>query len=124
MGEWSHWSGCAEQCQPDLRIRRRYVQQEPKNGGEPCPALEEKAGCLEYLTYQGEDCGHEHGILFLIYLYIVPIRAFINFTDVNEQKKKHLSAASWLKIQFKTLPSTVILLFIQFLYYFSYSGFS
>ncbi|NXD72838.1 SBSPO protein, partial [Eolophus roseicapillus] len=60
VGEWSHWSGCAEQCQPDLRIRRRYVQQEPRNGGEPCPALEEKAGCLEYLTYQGEDCGHEH----------------------------------------------------------------
>lgn len=88
MGEWSHWSGCAEQCQPDLRIRRRYVQQEPKNGGEPCPALEEKAGCLEYLTYQGEDCGHEHGILSLLYLYIVPVRAFINCTDVNEQKKR------------------------------------
>uniref|UniRef100_A0A8D2PW62 Somatomedin B and thrombospondin type 1 domain containing n=1 Tax=Zosterops lateralis melanops TaxID=1220523 RepID=A0A8D2PW62_ZOSLA len=73
VGEWSHWSGCAEQCHPGLRIRRRYVQQEPENGGEPCPALEEKAGCLEYLTFQGEDCGHEH--------------AFITFPDVNEQQK-------------------------------------
>lgn len=99
MGEWSHWSGCAEQCHPGLRVRRRYVQQEPQNGGEPCPALEEKAGCLEYLTYQGEDCGHEHGILsFISLLYIVSITAIINFTDLNEQQKtKHLSAVSWLK---------------------------
>ncbi|OXB78742.1 UNVERIFIED_CONTAM: hypothetical protein H355_010675 [Colinus virginianus] len=65
VGEWSHWSGCAEQCKPNLRIRRRYVQQEPANAGEPCPALEEKAGCLEYLTYQGQDCGHEHANLTL-----------------------------------------------------------
>lgn len=69
VGEWSHWSGCAEQCKPSLRIRRRYVQQEPTNAGEPCPALEEKAGCLEYLTYQGQDCGHEHGILSLSGLF-------------------------------------------------------
>lgn len=100
MGEWSHWSGCVEQCQPHLRVRRRYVQQEPKNGGDPCPALEEKAGCLEYLTYRGEDCGHEHGIFSLIYPYIVLIRAFTHFADVNEQKEKDLSADRWLKLQF------------------------
>lgn len=72
VGEWSHWSGCAEQCKPNLRLRRRYIQQEPKNGGEPCPALEEKAGCLEYLTHQGQECGHEHGILSLLYLDTCP----------------------------------------------------
>lgn len=82
VGEWSHWSGCAEQCQPHLRIRRRYVQQEPRNGGEPCPVLEEKAGCLEYLTYQGEDCGHEHGILLWFHLYI---RTFINLLIIESQ---------------------------------------
>ncbi|KFO93027.1 Somatomedin-B and thrombospondin type-1 domain-containing protein, partial [Buceros rhinoceros silvestris] len=80
VGEWSHWSGCAEQCQPDLRIRRRYVQQEPKNGGEPCPALEEKAGCLEYLTYQGEDCGHEH------------VPAFITTSEYSKERRQAASS--------------------------------
>ncbi|XP_027416977.1 somatomedin-B and thrombospondin type-1 domain-containing protein isoform X2 [Bos indicus] len=61
VGEWSPWSGCASQCRPTARVRRRAVQQEPQNGGEPCPALEERAGCLEYATPQGEDCGHAFG---------------------------------------------------------------
>lgn len=43
------------------RVRRRLVQQEPQNGGAPCPALEERAGCLEYSTPQGQDCGHAFG---------------------------------------------------------------
>ncbi|XP_010574227.1 PREDICTED: somatomedin-B and thrombospondin type-1 domain-containing protein [Haliaeetus leucocephalus] len=83
VGEWSHWSGCAEQCQPDLRIRRRYVQQEPKNGGEPCPALEEKAGCLEYLNYQGEDCGHEH------------VPAFITTSEYGKERKRRAASSLW-----------------------------
>lgn len=57
VGEWNHWSGCAEQCKPTFRMRTRIIQQEPKNGGEPCPPLEEKAGCLEYATHEGKDCG-------------------------------------------------------------------
>ncbi|KFW88053.1 Somatomedin-B and thrombospondin type-1 domain-containing protein, partial [Manacus vitellinus] len=83
VGEWSHWSGCAEQCHPGLRIRRRYVQQEPKNGGEPCPALEEKAGCLEYLTYQGEDCGHEH------------VPAFITTSEYGKERKRRAVSSLW-----------------------------
>lgn len=61
VGEWSPWSGCAGQCRPTARVRRRAVQQEPQNGGAPCPALEERAGCLEYATPQGQDCGHAFG---------------------------------------------------------------
>ncbi|KAF2981978.1 hypothetical protein EK904_011932 [Melospiza melodia maxima] len=83
VGEWSHWSGCAEQCHPGLRVRRRYVQQEPHNGGEPCPALEEKAGCLEYLTYQGEDCGHEH------------VPAFITTSEYGKERKRRAASSLW-----------------------------
>lgn len=61
VGEWSPWSGCAAQCKPMARVRRRLVQQEPRNGGAPCPALEERAGCLEYTTPQGQACGHAFG---------------------------------------------------------------
>ncbi|XP_051887241.1 somatomedin-B and thrombospondin type-1 domain-containing protein isoform X1 [Pristis pectinata] len=46
--EWSFWSGCAEPCKNTYRVRRRYIVQEPKNGGELCPPLEERAGCVEY----------------------------------------------------------------------------
>lgn len=61
VGEWSPWSGCAGSCKPMARVRRREVRQEPRNGGEPCPALEERAGCLEYSTRQGQACGHAFG---------------------------------------------------------------
>uniref|UniRef100_A0A8B9BV23 Somatomedin B and thrombospondin type 1 domain containing n=1 Tax=Anser brachyrhynchus TaxID=132585 RepID=A0A8B9BV23_9AVES len=83
VGEWSHWSGCAEQCKPNLRLRRRYIQQEPKNGGEPCPALEEKAGCLEYLTHQGQDCGHEH------------VPAFITTSEYGKERKRRAASSAW-----------------------------
>lgn len=75
VGEWSPWSGCADQCKPAARVRRRLVQQEPLNGGAPCPALEERAGCLEYWTRQGQDCGHAfgkdgglHGAAFVVFV--------------------------------------------------------
>uniref|UniRef100_A0A8D0HG56 Somatomedin B and thrombospondin type 1 domain containing n=1 Tax=Sphenodon punctatus TaxID=8508 RepID=A0A8D0HG56_SPHPU len=77
VGEWSHWSGCAQQCKPNFRMRRRFVEQEPKNGGEPCPPLEEKAGCLEYFTYQGQDCGNEH------------VPAFITTSEYSKERKRY-----------------------------------
>ncbi|XP_038246270.1 somatomedin-B and thrombospondin type-1 domain-containing protein [Dermochelys coriacea] len=83
VGEWSHWSGCAEQCKPNLRMRRRYVKQEPKNGGEPCPLLEEKSGCLEYLTYQGQDCGHEY------------VPAFITTSEYSKERKRRALSPLW-----------------------------
>ncbi|XP_041045028.1 somatomedin-B and thrombospondin type-1 domain-containing protein isoform X2 [Carcharodon carcharias] len=60
VSEWSHWSGCAEQCHPTMRIRRRHIEQEPQNHGDLCPPLEERAGCLEYMNYQGVHCGQSY----------------------------------------------------------------
>uniref|UniRef100_A0A8D0B7M2 SMB domain-containing protein n=1 Tax=Salvator merianae TaxID=96440 RepID=A0A8D0B7M2_SALMN len=56
VSEWSVWSGCAEPCKATYRIRRRHIIQEPRNGAEVCPPLEEKAGCLEYWTQHGTKC--------------------------------------------------------------------
>ncbi|KAL7985559.1 hypothetical protein Chor_004129 [Crotalus horridus] len=56
VSDWSEWSGCAERCKATYRLRRRHVIQKPRNGGEACPPLEEKAGCLEYWTQQGTLC--------------------------------------------------------------------
>ncbi|XP_078254282.1 somatomedin-B and thrombospondin type-1 domain-containing protein isoform X3 [Rhinoraja longicauda] len=77
VSEWSHWSGCAEQCAPTVRIRRRHIEQEPQNNGDPCPTLEERAGCLDYMDYQGVHCGQ----------YYVP--AFISTAKYNNERKKH-----------------------------------
>ncbi|KAB0403487.1 hypothetical protein E2I00_008940, partial [Balaenoptera physalus] len=38
------------------RLRQRHVLQEPRNGGAPCPPLEERAGCVEYWSHQGLEC--------------------------------------------------------------------
>ncbi|XP_026717978.1 somatomedin-B and thrombospondin type-1 domain-containing protein-like isoform X2 [Athene cunicularia] len=56
VSQWSVWSGCAEPCKTTYRVRRRHVIQEPRNGGEACPPLEERAGCVEYWTWQGTEC--------------------------------------------------------------------
>ncbi|XP_056680084.1 somatomedin-B and thrombospondin type-1 domain-containing protein isoform X2 [Monodelphis domestica] len=83
VGEWSSWSSCTDQCKPATRVRRRYVQQEPQNGGEPCPHLEEKAGCLEYTTSHGQDCGHSY------------VPAFITTSAYNKERKRQVVSPQW-----------------------------
>ncbi|XP_028853245.1 somatomedin-B and thrombospondin type-1 domain-containing protein [Denticeps clupeoides] len=53
VSEWSAWSGCAEPCRATIRVRQRRVLQEPRHGGQACPALQETAGCAEYRGRQG-----------------------------------------------------------------------
>lgn len=56
VAEWSGWSRCVRPCQVSYRVRQRHVLQEPRNGGAPCPPLEERAGCVEYRSRQGVEC--------------------------------------------------------------------
>ncbi|NWU81871.1 SBSPO protein, partial [Onychorhynchus coronatus] len=56
VSQWSSWSGCAEPCKTTYRVRTRHIVQEPRNGAEACPALQERAGCVEYWTRQGTEC--------------------------------------------------------------------
>ncbi|XP_042255467.1 somatomedin-B and thrombospondin type-1 domain-containing protein [Thunnus maccoyii] len=65
VSEWSFWSGCAKPCQPSMRVRVRHIEQQPSNNGEPCPSLEQKAGCREYRDYHGAHCGVESGLAFI-----------------------------------------------------------
>ncbi|KAL6458308.1 hypothetical protein MHYP_G00335380 [Metynnis hypsauchen] len=53
VSEWSVWSGCSEPCKATVRLRQRRVLQEPQNGGEPCPAFQQTAGCAEYHDQHG-----------------------------------------------------------------------
>ncbi|KAG8441935.1 hypothetical protein GDO86_010932 [Hymenochirus boettgeri] len=83
VGEWGHWSGCADPCTPAIRVRKRQVEQEQENGGDPCPPLEEKAGCLQYVTLEGNECGHSH------------VPAFITTFDYNRSRKRRTLSANW-----------------------------
>ncbi|XP_063260213.1 somatomedin-B and thrombospondin type-1 domain-containing protein-like [Prinia subflava] len=56
VSQWSAWSGCAEPCRTTHRVRVRRILQEPRNGGHACPALEQRAGCVEYWSRQGTEC--------------------------------------------------------------------
>ncbi|CAL8292733.1 unnamed protein product [Lota lota] len=65
VSSWSHWSGCAQPCRLSTRVRVRHVQRQPGNGGEPCPDLEQRAGCLEYRDHTGRRCGPDTGPAFI-----------------------------------------------------------
>ncbi|XP_041334345.1 somatomedin-B and thrombospondin type-1 domain-containing protein-like [Pyrgilauda ruficollis] len=58
VSQWSAWSGCAEPCKTTCQVRTRHIVQEPRNGGAACPALEQRAGCVEYWTRRGAECQH------------------------------------------------------------------
>ncbi|XP_071184439.1 somatomedin-B and thrombospondin type-1 domain-containing protein-like isoform X1 [Salvelinus alpinus] len=63
--EWSYWSGCAQPCQRSMRVRQRHIEQEPRNSAEPCPSLEEQAGCMDYQSQHGEICTQNTGPAFI-----------------------------------------------------------
>nr|XP_033790132.1 somatomedin-B and thrombospondin type-1 domain-containing protein [Geotrypetes seraphini] len=83
VSEWSQWNGCTDLCKPSVRTRTRTIQQEPQNGGESCPSLEEKAGCLQYVTYQGRDCGQSY------------VPAFITTAEYDRERKKRALSPDW-----------------------------
>ncbi|XP_016380717.1 thrombospondin type-1 domain-containing protein 7B-like [Sinocyclocheilus rhinocerous] len=50
VSDWSQWSLCSKTCRtsdqsPGFRFRSRRLKRAAIGGGEPCPALEEKANC-------------------------------------------------------------------------------
>ncbi|XP_064863784.1 somatomedin-B and thrombospondin type-1 domain-containing protein [Oncorhynchus nerka] len=71
---WSHWSGCAQPCQRARRNRQRHIVQEPKNSGDPCPNLEEQAGCMDYQSHQGEVCSQNTGSGWLLTYHLGTVR--------------------------------------------------
>lgn len=56
VAEWSGWGRCLKPCQISHRVRQRHVLREPRNGGAPCPPLEERAGCVDDQRPQGAEC--------------------------------------------------------------------
>ncbi|GAB5569114.1 somatomedin-B and thrombospondin type-1 domain-containing protein isoform X1 [Prionailurus iriomotensis] len=56
VAEWSGWGRCLKPCQLSHRVRQRHVLREPRNGGAPCPPLEERAGCVDDQRPQGAEC--------------------------------------------------------------------
>lgn len=82
VSDWSFWSGCAKPCQLSVRVRVRHIEQQPGNSGQPCPSLQEQAGCREYRDHQGRHCGLNSGIcVFCVWSYVHIFLHFIPFCN-------------------------------------------
>ncbi|XP_066055462.1 somatomedin-B and thrombospondin type-1 domain-containing protein-like isoform X1 [Chamaea fasciata] len=46
VGPWGPWSGCSSPCGVGSRARSRQVTVPPRHGGDPCPDLKQRRGCL------------------------------------------------------------------------------
>ncbi|XP_075024049.1 somatomedin-B and thrombospondin type-1 domain-containing protein-like [Calonectris borealis] len=46
VGPWGPWSGCSSPCGVGSKARSRQVTVPPRHGGEPCPDLKQRRGCL------------------------------------------------------------------------------
>ncbi|NXT26863.1 SBSPO protein, partial [Syrrhaptes paradoxus] len=46
VGPWGPWSGCSSSCGVGSRARSRQVTVPPRHGGQPCPDLKQRRGCL------------------------------------------------------------------------------
>nr|XP_047919880.1 somatomedin-B and thrombospondin type-1 domain-containing protein-like isoform X4 [Anser cygnoides]XP_047919881.1 somatomedin-B and thrombospondin type-1 domain-containing protein-like isoform X4 [Anser cygnoides] len=58
VGPWGPWSSCSSPCGVGSKDRSRQVTVPPRHGGEPCPDLKQRRGCL------GDDpaCGPARGV--------------------------------------------------------------
>lgn len=57
VGPWGPWSGCSSPCGVGSRARSRQVTVPPRHGGDPCPDLKQRRGCLG----QHPTCGTAKG---------------------------------------------------------------
>ncbi|NXS51737.1 SBSPO protein, partial [Brachypteracias leptosomus] len=46
VGPWGPWSGCSSLCGIGSKARSRQVTIPPWYGGDPCPDLKQRRGCL------------------------------------------------------------------------------
>ncbi|KAM7089831.1 uncharacterized protein J5F26_011855 isoform 2-T3 [Ciconia maguari] len=46
VGPWGPWSRCSSPCGVGSKARSRQVTVPPRHGGEPCPDLKQRRGCL------------------------------------------------------------------------------
>lgn len=57
VGPWGPWSGCSSPCGVGSKARSRQVTVPPRHGGEPCPDLKQRRGCLG----EHQTCGTAKG---------------------------------------------------------------
>ena len=45
VGDWKPWGACSATCNGGTKTRAREVVEDPENGGDACPPLEETTDC-------------------------------------------------------------------------------
>lgn len=55
VSDWSEWSSCSKTCGIGEQIRTRTIKHQSRNGGRPCPTLQETKWCGS-----SRDCDHKY----------------------------------------------------------------
>ncbi|XP_058707054.1 SCO-spondin-like isoform X4 [Poecile atricapillus] len=77
VGPWGPWSGCSSPCGVGSRARSRQVTVPPRHGGDPCPDLKQRRGCLG----QHPACGTAKAALLPEVAKILPSSFSQDFRD-------------------------------------------
>ncbi|XP_068064976.1 somatomedin-B and thrombospondin type-1 domain-containing protein-like isoform X2 [Anomalospiza imberbis] len=77
VGPWGPWSGCSSPCGVGSRARSRQVTVPPRHGGDPCPDLKQRRGCLG----QHPTCGTAKAALLPEVAKILPNSFSQDFRD-------------------------------------------
>ncbi|XP_041266100.1 somatomedin-B and thrombospondin type-1 domain-containing protein-like isoform X1 [Onychostruthus taczanowskii] len=77
VGPWGPWSGCSSPCGVGSRARSRQVTVPPRHGGDPCPDLKQRRGCLG----QHPTCGTAKAALLPEVAKILPSSFSQDFRD-------------------------------------------
>ncbi|XP_030913309.1 SCO-spondin-like isoform X2 [Geospiza fortis] len=77
VGPWGPWSGCSSPCGVGSRARSRQVTVPPRHGGDPCPDLKQRRGCLG----QHPTCGTAQAALLPEVAKILPNSFSQDFRD-------------------------------------------
>ncbi|XP_064582600.1 SCO-spondin-like isoform X1 [Zonotrichia leucophrys gambelii] len=77
VGPWGPWSGCSSPCGAGSRARSRQVTVPPRHGGDPCPDLKQRRGCLG----QHPTCGTAQAALVPEVAKILPNSFSQDFRD-------------------------------------------
>ncbi|XP_066418464.1 somatomedin-B and thrombospondin type-1 domain-containing protein-like [Molothrus aeneus] len=77
VGPWGPWSGCSSPCGVGSRARSRQVTVPPRHGGDPCPDLKQRRGCLG----QHPTCGTAQAALLPEVAKILPNPLSQDFRD-------------------------------------------
>ncbi|XP_014675219.1 PREDICTED: somatomedin-B and thrombospondin type-1 domain-containing protein-like [Priapulus caudatus] len=88
VGNFTAWSPCSTRCGVGIMTRSRDILQAASNGGEQCPHMEEKRGCMGFECSQNDSAAIKE-VGLLLPLKYGKARDYNPDDDINKNIKEH-----------------------------------